>query len=135
MKTKKAIPTLNVRLLRKVQKHILDEPKRLDMLQWEYRSTVAPCGTQACIAGWTTILAKKRVNKRDDYPRIAAKLLGLKFSANYGYLVDSDCDAGRLFLSCAWPEQFADAYDVSKSFRHNARVTSRRIDYFIKEGK
>ena len=60
------LPKLNVPMLRKVQKHILSEPRRLDMETWTELLTdeekklpsSPPCGTVGCIGGWTNILSK-----------------------------------------------------------------------------
>jgi hypothetical protein len=62
---------MNVPLLRKVKKHILAEPRRLEMNNWAVNvdEEEAPCGTQACIAGWAVILGKGLTNnkKREKY--------------------------------------------------------------------
>lgn len=69
-------------LLRKVQHHILEEPKRANIREWVYPSDKAPCGTEACISGWVCIL----VDGRYEWPacqygfgarRRAAELLHL----------------------------------------------------------
>ncbi len=95
-----------MRLLRKVVKHILAEPLRLEMADYvipidkaivkEEPETFPKCGTQGCIAGWTVMLndtktQKQRWNLVDKSPEFlfdrAQKLLGLT----------SD-EAHRLFL-------------------------------------
>ena len=54
---------MNTRLLRKVQKHILEEPRRLNMdIILDDRVSARdpknpPCGTVGCIAGWAIVLA------------------------------------------------------------------------------
>jgi hypothetical protein len=63
---------MNVKLLRKIQKHILEEPRRLDMdvvlvkdidpASWR---DAPPCGTVGCIAGWACALSGKRLGSLD----------------------------------------------------------------------
>ena len=65
------LPKLNVALAMKVKKHILAEPKRLNMSFWICDVTgiidAPPCGTQACIAGWACLLSvQKKKNKRRE---------------------------------------------------------------------
>lgn len=128
-----AIRGLNVALLRKVQKHILEEPRRLDMHYWEKNVSeeVSPCGTVACIAGWACLLSGMKVEGTVNYPIEAIKLLRIP-SGNYwegGSLAD------RLFLAKDWPNKFSSSYFTAQTSKTKAKVTARRIDYFIKEGK
>lgn len=56
---------VNVKLLKKVRKLIAEEPRRLNMSYWgikvkdmaEKPSSAPPCGTIACLAGWTILAA------------------------------------------------------------------------------
>jgi hypothetical protein len=56
---------MNVKLLRRIQKHILAEPKRLDMGNFIVRKSdglgslvrFPKCGTVGCIAGWAVTLS------------------------------------------------------------------------------
>jgi len=110
---------MNVRLLRKVQKHIAKEYRRWS---WSFvrPTNESPCGTQACIGGWTCILGQKLsiplIAKEDKSVlrkinrSIARKLLGL-----------TPKEAQRLFF--LWPGQF-NPYDQSDAVA--------RIDHFIK---
>jgi hypothetical protein len=126
---------MNVKLLRKVKKHILEEPKRFIMGDWVVRKeypdqqlfdddgkprTFAKCGTAACIAGWTMLLSKVDPDKVDSYSGAASKLLGLKerFSP--------------LFYTDQWPAKYEDAYVNAKTPAGRARVAARRIEHFIK---
>lgn len=61
---------MNVRLLRRVAKHIVEEPRRYNQGSWCDRSNDAPCGTMACIAGWAVILGDKLDPKKIDHERI-----------------------------------------------------------------
>lgn len=131
---------LNVRLLRRVRAHILEEPNRLRMSDWkltaapgdlvgvrttalsmwgETTQRVPACGTVACIAGWTQELgAPKSVGYT---PNVAARLLGLRKAPN------------ELFLVSNWPEPFQSQYLRARSQRRRAEIGARRIDAFIAE--
>lgn len=145
MKTTKTNPKLNVRLLRRVKRHILAEPRRLFMSavyttkQLEGGSEVfdgdngkqrfAACGTAACIAGWTLILSKKSLVSGGDGMTKAAHLLGMGSTHSYGV------EAASLFHLCYWPDKFQKRYDAAKRSAGRARVAAARIEHFIKTGK
>ena len=130
---------MNVKLLRKIQKHILAEPRRLAMCDWIQRGkpgqeltfqdgsvigqTYAECGTAACIAGWAVILSSKRTPKDSDTVLDRAiKILGI-----------TEYQSDSLFLrSLGWPQKFSQAYLAAKTPSGKARVAVRRIDHFIK---
>lgn len=126
MKTK---PNLNVRLLRKIQKHILEEPKRFWMGWWKEDSIPghkpAPCGTTACIAGWAVILSNEP--EKAGAPSIRARvLLGL------------DPDDMTLFFSDAWPEPYRTLYEraVDKDDEKDmAKAGADRIEHLINTGE
>ena len=118
---------MNVKLLRKVQKHIASEPKRFTF-DWMHESDAAPCGTRACIAGWTLILgtpgwSNKTIDEIDT-------LLARRSKSGFGFytgpaskLLDINYEqAARLFIY--WPEPF----DELKS----ADTAVARIEHFIK---
>jgi hypothetical protein len=121
---------MNVKLLRKIQKHILEEPKRYDQNVWlaegAPQNGFATCGTMACIGGWAQILGSKR--KPRAVSRVnAMRLLGI-----------DRAQAWRLFDSIAgvpedmWPRKFSAAYVKAKTDLGRARAAVRRIDHFIK---
>src|SRR4051812_24586244 len=89
-------PKLNVRLIRRIQKHILEEPRRFFMKailaigvpgshEWDevkggwnpsdLSDTVPPCGTAACLAGWTGLLSGKTLKQT---ARLSFKWFGTK---------------------------------------------------------
>lgn len=136
--------SLNVKLLRKVKKHILAEPKRFHMGDWatfwakseRKPKYVPPCRTVACIAGWTVLLAKPLLWKRfmaDNVKDIcqtsinpeteAATLLGM-----------SRHEASSMFYTSNWPDQFADQYDMANR-EEKAVIAANRIEHFIKTGE
>lgn len=126
MKTK-----LNVRLLRRIQKHILAEPKRYN--QNDIVSTGKPgeaysfawrfpaCGTIACIGGWAAVLSSGGRHEDLEY---GARALGLTVDQR-----------ARLFSATGnggWPDKFDIAYTNAKTPQGRARVGARRIEHFIK---
>ncbi len=125
-----AIKGLNVKLLRKVRKHILKEPRRLNMYVFATPQPCAPCGTAGCIAGWAALLSGKSTHDaRIKNPGLAARLLRIPDKPWYG------SPANILFYVDNWPERFGREYDAASDYETRAKVTARRIDYFIKEGK
>lgn len=109
-----------VKLLRRVQKHIKEEKNRWSW-SWGFESTESPCGTKACIGGWTVILShsEKEIQRLTNENRLWT-LLGCSTDARDILGLDQD-QANRLFFQ--WPEQFwgLEASDAVK-----------RIDFFIK---
>jgi len=134
---KNAVSKDTARLLRKVQKRILAEPRQFVM--WSYFTSSIPntpnCGTAACIAGWT-IAESQKLNPQqannfvqdhgyDDH-ELAKKRLGITHR-----------QANHLFYDESWPAPFRDQY---RKLPHNqrmrrARVAVARIEHFIKTGE
>lgn len=56
IETKYAVPDHAVELMRRVEKLILEEPKRYQQSSWIRESQRAPCHTAACIGGWLVAL-------------------------------------------------------------------------------
>lgn len=122
---------MNVKLLRKIQRHILAEPRRYNQNLW--REEVDPaddnhpaCGTIACIGGWANVLTGHGAGSSGSWWQ-AQTALGLT------------CEqAGRLFDSVSaipddmWPRKFARAYTNARRPLTRARIAVRRIDHFIK---
>ena len=116
---------MNVRLLRKVKKHILEEPRRFQMDGYVHRGRpgsmfedlglrykVPDCGTVACIAGWAQCLSGG-----DSSPMEA---LGL-----HGY-------EDRLFFMWNWPMNLRKRFYAAKTMRTRAKIAAERIEHFIK---
>lgn len=120
---------MNTELLRKVQKHILEEPKRVHMSRFvfdqdemdEYRLKPPACGTVACIGGWAAILGGKKESAGDS---VSGALLDINFG-----------EGERLFYRSAWPTKFSERLDRAKpQTEAYAQVVSDRIDHFIETG-
>jgi hypothetical protein len=105
---------MNVKLLRKIKKHILAYPKTFAMSFWQEPRRVSesrPCGTAACIGGWAKLLTK-------DRKLTAADALGLSHQG-----------AWLLFNMHRWPSRFqTKAKEETAAFARNAAA---RIDHFI----
>jgi len=119
---------MNVKLLRKVKKHILEEPKRFLMTSIDeygepgsdtgYGGKFAKCGTAACICGWAGILMGL---KSDDIDfESAGELLGL-----------DEGQQQRLFEPGMWPEEFVGGTSDDGKLK-TARIAAARIEHFIK---
>ena len=125
---------MNTKLLRKIQNHILAEPKRLDMgifivrkenhrkLEVQLLHDYPKCGTVGCIAGWAVTLSTK---EKVPYGKIQARAAAL--------LDITEPQAERLFYETFWPAKFQEQLENSdEQTRAHARATSARIDHFIK---
>lgn len=128
---------MNVKLLRRVRRHILAEPARLRMGIWKIRGTPGEvsgnptylkvrdgwgeplafkfpkCGTVGCIKGWAEMLAE----------------------GGEGLDISGDTERMSLFYVSSWPSDLRDAYLNAKSQRERARLVGKRIDRFIEEHK
>jgi hypothetical protein len=133
---------MNVELLRKIQAHILAEPKRVWMGTWcmfgelgecvpvhdgvdddgftELLEIEMPsCGTVACISGWAALLSG---------------YTGAYTQADRGDLLGIDPQrADRLFYSSSWPEDLRDRLELAApQSQEYAQIVADRIDVFIK---
>lgn len=130
---------LNVELLRKVQKEITEEPKRLNMSSWlvhydpkdlhhydeKYRNQIPSCNTVGCIAGWT-----KEIASREG---IEMPTFGVCLNACYLLNISED-EALTLFYADEWPISLRDRYiiaDENHDYTERAKVTCEAIDAFI----
>lgn len=138
-------PKLNVKLLRRIKRHILEEPKRFVMrLQFrrsfpgnvifgdDYKNHVVPeCGTVACIAGWALLLDKRRIAEGDPWHNIsqkASRVLGLREWVG-------DPWKHPLFQVEGWPKVFAGRFRKAGLLRTRAKIAAARIDHLIKTGR
>lgn len=135
---------MNIKLLRRVKRHILAEPKRINMYfpvrVGQMGRGAPPCGTIGCIAGWAVLLAERKgrempgltwrriLDRReapdmdwDDFKPIAIRRL--KLTAE---------QAHRLFHVINWPRTFTVQYEKARTPKKMASVTAERIDHFIK---
>lgn len=143
---------MNTELLLRVRDHILAEPRRLNMSQWRQdakpgdvvkyqyelglrfsnddtekrltRLTAPPCGTVACIAGWSVILSQPETKNTSiyciDFLGRAETLLGI-----------TDTQSDILFYPRSWPEPFRSRYPRCHGAKARARLVAKVIDTFI----
>lgn len=105
---KSAKPKLNVRLLRKIKRHILAKPSRFFMSWFVSR------GKPGSRTSWND----------QGYPKTAANLLGLP---------DGGC--WSLFEAVSWPSQFKDDYYAATTPARRAKIAAARIEHLIKTGE
>lgn len=141
-------PKLNKPLLRDVKRHILAEPRRLDMDLWtrdaSYMTTLLrpACKTTACIAGWTGMLAIKRAFPKRSFRYIAyhdtqlfdsavvrlglvAETAPATFSPNSRaqfLLGITESEARVLFHVSAWPEPYQTQYNNANMVINSYRI-------------
>jgi hypothetical protein len=109
------------KLLRRVQKHIKEEPRRWSW-GFGFPSEDSPCGMRACIGGWVNLLSYQDKQKTLTIERHEIyNAIGCSKDAQANLGIDGD-EAYRLFFS--WPQPFAN--DLS------AGSAVKRIDLFIK---
>lgn len=142
---------LNVKLLRKVKRHILAMPSRFAMNYFVARGKpgvlmtrkypdgsvnqvfldgkkrkAPPCGTVGCIAGWAALLTAK------DPKRVADNTAETRGRRALGLTRDQ---ASVLFYTYSWPWEMQERYLNAKHPQIRANIAARRIDQFIKEHK
>ncbi len=137
---------MNVGLLKKIQKEILVEPRRLNMERWLHNFVIpignddpllAPCGSVGCIAGhaiWIDGLKKTDRTFKDI-------VFVRTFQTKYLYHVERKArrllrltvsQSQRLFFLEQWPKQLMSEYNQNKRSRQKcAEITSKRIALFI----
>ncbi len=149
----KKLKPRTIKLLRKVARHILEEPKRFEMDRWGMADHRVPCNTTACFAGWAIILGDanpKRFFKaaasdaQDDRGRFMALLEGrVGASARAEKVLGiTNEQARRLFHvdslfhgdGRGWPEPYRGDFDHATSREHAAEIAVARIEHFIKTG-
>jgi hypothetical protein len=122
---------LNVKLLRKIKKHVEEEPRRLIMARWQQKGragelvedeaatfNLPECGTAACIAGWAVNLSGKKIET--DVGARAMTLLGLTFEQSQ-----------NLFNTGNWPGDYGDKFDNETSPERRVKILGKLIDKVI----
>ena len=139
---------MNVELLRRVEQHILEEPRRLHMEGWYYSiedrepySSEPPCGTAACIAGWAQLLEAGWAPGELAYDVVGDD--STAHDRGQEALDLDDAEAEALFYTSNWPEPFWSLYrnaggkDMDELARQRilAAITVARIEHFILESE
>jgi hypothetical protein len=132
---------MNEQLLNQVKECILADPSQFHMANWQIPSEHSSCGTTGCIAGWAVWLDKpeERDYKKNislippcDIEPTAQQSLGI-----------TKRQGNALFFVYEWPEEFRYEYidikhdgklTVKQKQKRMAKVTARRIQFFIEHG-
>lgn len=126
---------MNTKLLRKVQKYIMQEPHRYNMSSWiapikfAYDKTEdqnPPCGTVCCIAGAAYI-----ISTNSDIKTVSVGSVDLYITA-VNNLQLNQAQTDRLFYTQYWPKKFKTSYYEVKTSLSRAKVGVARIEHFIK---
>lgn len=138
---------MNTRLLRKVQKAIMKEPRRLNMSYFGrevdhnmHPEIYPPCNTQGCIAGHVLWITHPRVflraiakddyiisdRARQDLQLTTEQSNRLFYFKSWGVVEDGQ---GNLL---GWSEKFEDRYNMAATPLGRAKVVVDRIEHFIK---
>lgn len=127
---------MNTDLLLKVKAAILDEPKRLNIWEWQGRwlqGDEAPaCGTVGCIAGWLDILSK--TNGSTDIEAIKGCPLNEVDAEEAGEIALGVARgyALGLFIPSRWPHDlYLDLKPTIPGTPEHASVVAAVIDRFI----
>lgn len=141
-------PKLNVRLLNKVKRSIMEHPQNVDMQHWvNHEDEDAECGTAGCIAGWVVANGDlEKLRKLHMPPMFAdnekARRAGLKIKDRAIKLLGLSRRkewANCLFKIESWPQELYDQYVSLETRKAQAKVVVKVIDRFIelfrKEGK
>lgn len=148
---------LNTELLQRVRDKIAATPESYDQEVYGRPETSAPCGTAACIAGWTVVLADEIPMERvrlanadywnshkdkatrdlfDLVPNMAARLLGLNADEQEAMFTAEPEGADDEYSDereGGWPEPFASQWAEGEIPRHEIAVAY--IDECLKRGK
>lgn len=136
-------PKLNVHLLRRIKRHILEEPRRffmegivvtgipgqpfINVLAYDDLPELVPaCGTAACIHGWTALLSGKTPKQ--------TKKLRLKWSARKLGLPSSVARDDSLFIADYWPQPYRRQYNNACTSLKRAKIAAARIEHLITTG-
>ena len=124
---------MRVKMLRKVQEFLLEEPRRFDMANWLTKASSAdilempPCGTACCIAGAAVIVNSGKT------PAPMLEKRGFMVESNAGKILGlTYAQKDRLFFVNSWPSRFKRAYRRAATPLGRARAGVRRIEHFIK---
>lgn len=130
---------VNTKLLRKVQKQVLEVPNRLIMsdiallrvsgtfvLDYGLQFSAPRCGTVACIAGWTVLLHDGATEGPDIMVSLsrASELL-------FGTDLNNQDIGGQLFFVDNWPKRYRKRWGAAKTTRTRARIVGQLIDQLI----
>lgn len=112
---------LNIKLLQKIKKKILEKPEHFDMNEFIKGKR---CGTTCCIAGWGSVIYAREKHKRlNDSLEHTANILGLNFF---------DKGFHKVFYDCCWLQPYQNIFYSSKTSKQKAKVAAKYINYLCK---
>lgn len=130
--------SVNVKLLRRIKKHILEEPKRFDMLfirnplEGLSKELIPECGTVCCIGGWAIKFSYPKaipdIETGGQFWQVNAEALG----AGEANRLIRGREAHRLLFDRHWPEEFRRQYNAAKTPVQKAAAGAAAIDSYIK---
>ena len=132
-----------VRLLRKVQKFLIAEPRSYDMkegiVESEFLKTILeqpPCGTACCIAGAAYVIdtGMELNHSRKGFSAISGRLQQKFFLDDltfYKLVYIGGLHAGIKPGKNGWPKFYTDMYLAAKTPLERACVGVARIEHFI----
>lgn len=143
---------MNTKLLRRIQREILKEPRRFDMRSFiDITAPQAPCRTAACIAGWALVItsATDAPITETTFPRLARQVRAaeekrMRQDEEAGESYEGQAkkvlgltgpQATRLFYHGAWSRALYRPYVsalLGGDYAKAARIACSRIDHFIK---
>ena len=134
------------KILRRVARHILAEPRRYEQngivqvgtpgAVYKGKHKFPACVTVACIGGWIQTLYIPRgdwgahgVGIGLNHHKIA-ELLGVPVNSELKLVSYTN-----LGMYSIWPQKYRAAYNKAKTPRQKARIAVERIEFFIKTGE
>lgn len=152
---------MKTKFLREVVSWFETEPRRLDMHEWhryrpaDHDPNNPPCGTAACLAGSTCIIAGKArphlspkykgfyLSPENGWGETAKELLGLSFAqanrlfrpdehTSYLHSGDDFPEGADKLPKSKWPKRYADAYRKATTAAERFKVLKNRVNHFIK---
>jgi len=130
-------PPLNFPLWVKVRNRIAAVPESYNQGYWKQKSSVAPCGTQACLAGEALICSERSAKqglallwrtRRNTIAGRASALLGLDRNTSEDQIFTSWIDG-------EWPEPFATQFAEAEPGMEEAKVAVRYLTHVIRTGQ
>lgn len=128
---------LNVKLLAKVRDKIRATPEAYKQSVWGEKSSEAPCGTRACIAGWGFILSGVATPEQVRAERYApGKSINFISEGAELFGIGKD-EAEVLFCGDAsrWAEPFEERWANAASKAERANVAADYLDHIIATGE
>ncbi len=122
---------LNVELLERVAKTIVENPDRFAMETW-----IGPCGTTACIGGWAISLEMGEGRSLAEVKKAVSDFSIMHQAARVIFGPEAGTYTGvHLFGLSSWPENFKNAYIEAPTSGIRAKVAADYIHYFIEQHK